>query len=67
MDSKQMKWLNRILERFVLQLRIDYIDIAIHKLIMINQDNGEAQIHINNAKDELYCASRLLREKKMSI
>jgi hypothetical protein len=67
MDSKQMKWLNRILERFVLQLRIDYIDIAIHKLIMVNQDNGEAQIHINNAKDELYRASSLLAKKKKNI
>lgn len=62
-----MKWFNRVMDRFILQLRIDYIDRAIHNLVMVQQDNGDAQVHLDNAKDELYRASNILTRKKEDL
>lgn len=59
-----MKWFNKIFDRFVLQMRIDYINRAIHSLTIITEDNGDAQLHINNAKNELNRALQILNGMK---
>lgn len=55
------------MDRFILQLRIDYVNRAINDITMVQQDNGEAQVHLNNAKDELYRASNILAGKKEAL
>lgn len=62
-----MRWFNRIMDRFILQLRIDYVNRAINDIDMVQKDNGEAQVHLNNAKDELYRASNILTGKKEEL
>ena len=62
-----MRWFNRIMDRFILQLRIDYVNRAINDIDMVQNDNGEAQVHLNNAKDELYRASNILTGKKEEL
>jgi len=48
------KWLRKI---FLHWQGADCYNIA-KKIMWMGQDNGEAQQHLNNAKDELYRAER---------
>ena len=60
-------FINRILDGFLLKLRIGYVEEAIHPLEILTRSELEddAQFHIKIAKSELEKAAKILRNEEI--